>query len=267
MKLKPYSTESRLFRVQATKCVDLVVADSVFMGGKSDPYVVFKVGDVKFRSTQIWGDLNPVWNDEVHEFTLTEGAMYTKSLEILVYDADKLGDDELIGSVKLPLMRFEQKLPSGTEEEFDLEIPPEFQAQGHSSKIYLKFELLTEEMEKASKEQLLWENERLAKGKWDKANLTAGERKGWSVGARSGVDRAAMQPKIPKGMETKLGWSLDLDHGGEDGWYYAKSFDGPWVNKPNGSSEVRRRMWMQRCTAIVEDNGSNQDSHDAVLSA
>ncbi|KAH7292303.1 hypothetical protein KP509_29G061200 [Ceratopteris richardii] len=68
--------------------------------GKSDPYAVLCIGEQKHRSKTIHdGGKSPVWN-ESFLFEIPDGP---HELQIVVYDDEKHGSDEAMGSVLIPL--------------------------------------------------------------------------------------------------------------------------------------------------------------------
>ncbi|KAF4317897.1 hypothetical protein BBO99_00005309 [Phytophthora kernoviae] len=84
------------------KCHDLAAADMDVVGGKSDPYVVFKLGDETKKSSCIMNNLNPQWSPpEKFQFELDEWE--NEFLIAQVYDYDRLSKDDLIGSAVIPL--------------------------------------------------------------------------------------------------------------------------------------------------------------------
>ncbi|RHY94490.1 hypothetical protein DYB35_002004 [Aphanomyces astaci] len=256
---KPASTTC-LVRVQLHRAANLVAADSVFMGGKSDPYVLFSIGNVQQKSSMHRSTLDPVWHNEIFDFDLTRRTPAV--LLVHVFDFDQFSADELIGSVSIPLHEVEETNDPDEARTFGLTIPPKF-ATKKPSTVTLQFEFgswiddddddTNHETDGAKSHDgpvqlVMWENERHHRGHWGAANLKATDRQAWSVGATSAAAREAIAPKIPLGMESHLGWAVDRRHGDPNGWFYAASFDGPWMNGPHASAVVRRRKWTQRCT-------------------
>ncbi|RHY32624.1 hypothetical protein DYB32_002377 [Aphanomyces invadans] len=251
-----HATAPWLFRVQLHNAKNLVAADSVFMGGKSDPYVVFTIGSIQRKSTMQRITLDPVWYNEIYDFDLTRGTCATAVLDVQVFDFDKFSADELIGSVQIPLSELEETYDPDTPQTFPLEIPKTFGRK--ASTVTLQFEFGSwyddddDDMDlwpKTAPVQLvMWENERHARGKWSAHNLKSFDRKAWTVGDMASSAREEIAPKIPLGFESHLGWAVDRNHGDANGWFYASSFDGPWMNGPHATSVVRRRKWTQRCT-------------------
>ncbi|OQR84638.1 C2 domain-containing protein [Achlya hypogyna] len=251
-RLKPLSTAPRLLRVHLVRCADLAAADSALMGGKSDPYIVLTVGDLRRKSTQFDNELNPAWDHEVFEFSLTEGALYSLPLVVRVFDHDSYNADELIGSATIPLdsvadaaaaLAASNNDGEAEEQTFPLEVPSEFAAQKVASRIVLRFDVVPPPATVLE----LWENQRYAGRRWAADHLLPTDRQAWVAGAASAACRAAVEPPVPSSLRSALGWCVDRAGGDAHGWFYAKSFDGPWVNTSNASSVVRRRLWSNTC--------------------
>ncbi|CEG39897.1 Uncharacterized conserved protein, contains GRAM domain [Plasmopara halstedii] len=87
------------------KCQDLAAADLDILGGKSDPYVNFTLGGVTKKSSCIKKNLNPEWMPpERFDFKLDEWE--NKFVIADVFDHDRFGKDDLIGSAVIPLSLF-----------------------------------------------------------------------------------------------------------------------------------------------------------------
>ena len=74
---------------------DLLVAD---ITGSSDPFVEVRIGQSTHKTKVIKKDLNPVWNEKFEIVTGTLGHLY-----LTVYDWDKIGSNESIGKLIVPL--------------------------------------------------------------------------------------------------------------------------------------------------------------------
>ncbi|OQS02900.1 C2 domain-containing protein [Thraustotheca clavata] len=241
----------RTLRVQLVRALDLVAADLALLGGKSDPYVVFQIGNVKLKSTQHTKELNPVWDHEVFEFELSKETLQDQSLTVSVFDHDKLSSDDLIGLVSIPILSLNQSSHDDTNEAtlapeitYKLEIPPEFSDQKVDSRIVLRFELPTQPVAIVLE---MWENQRYSNKKWLAHNLLKSDRAAWTNGTDGNSLRDAIEPQIPNNMHTILGWTVNKQQGDSDGWFYAKSFQGPWLNSRSFNAVVRRRLWIERC--------------------
>ena len=83
--------------VKVVKAKDLVKAD---MFGKSDPYAVLKYGSQKDKTPVVKNTQNPEWNHDSF-FQVPDGQAQTLNLE--VFDADKLGKDKSLGKLDVDL--------------------------------------------------------------------------------------------------------------------------------------------------------------------
>jgi len=86
--------EIKIHVIQARK---LIAKDA---SGTSDPYCVVHILDQKYKTGIRYRDRNPVWN-ETFQITAENLFKDVKEISFLVYDKDKLGKDELIGSYKV----------------------------------------------------------------------------------------------------------------------------------------------------------------------
>ncbi|XP_061089829.1 fer-1-like protein 6 [Conger conger] len=97
--IPPNSPIKVLVRVYIVSATNLHPADA---DGKSDPYIVLKVGktDIKDRDNYIPKQLNPVFGRSF-EFQAT----FPKEslLTVLIYDHDTIGSDDLIGETRIDL--------------------------------------------------------------------------------------------------------------------------------------------------------------------
>ncbi|EQC38806.1 hypothetical protein SDRG_03765 [Saprolegnia diclina VS20] len=127
----------RLLKVQLHQAMDLAAADfALLRKATSDPYVIFSVESQRHKSPIISKDLNPVWDNCCYEFHLTQGDMFTKVLDVQVYDHDSASDDDLIGTTVLPLAQFEQQ-NEAKRRSFSLSVPDEFRKQRVNSQLVL----------------------------------------------------------------------------------------------------------------------------------
>ncbi|KAH9127367.1 hypothetical protein AeMF1_002319 [Aphanomyces euteiches] len=259
------SVAPRILRVKLNKATDLAAADYRIPGllqGKSDPYVVFRVGDQKFKSTCISSTLNPVWGHEVFEFTLNEGLMYTQALVVEVYDHDLYKADDLIGTTVVALAQFE--LEKGLQDiQWPLDIPDEFSSQDVHSMLHVTVEVLTETEKEARVVEAMVEFQ-----SWSVL-------RGWN---RLSMDYTS-KPTIPSGFESPMGWVVtlhpfsgpevdeDLDM---DGWFYSHSMNGPWYKsgKNHITAVYRKREWTRSFTkmrAASIQTKQQDDTIDAIL--
>ncbi|XP_047212559.1 double C2-like domain-containing protein alpha isoform X2 [Girardinichthys multiradiatus] len=78
--------------------------------GLADPYVKLHLlpgasKANKLKTKTIRNSLNPVWNETLTYFGITEEDMHRKTLRLTVCDEDKLTHNELIGESRVPLKR------------------------------------------------------------------------------------------------------------------------------------------------------------------
>uniref|UniRef100_A0A7S3DCA9 Ras GTPase-activating protein n=1 Tax=Palpitomonas bilix TaxID=652834 RepID=A0A7S3DCA9_9EUKA len=96
------STEQGKLMVNILSASGLLAKD---LNGKSDPYCTVTLGTQKYNTEVIWKNLSPDWNAE---FTFNV-PMKQLSLQISVYDFDKIGSHDFLGEVNIPLTQ----LPEG----------------------------------------------------------------------------------------------------------------------------------------------------------
>jgi len=77
-------------KVRLVRGVDLPAKD---ISGTSDPYATLSIGNQKQKSNTVKKNLNPNWNQ-----TFTFNAAPTDVLHVSVYDWDRFGKDDLLGS-------------------------------------------------------------------------------------------------------------------------------------------------------------------------
>ncbi|KAG7396225.1 hypothetical protein PHYBOEH_002605 [Phytophthora boehmeriae] len=239
-------------QVTLVRAGDLAASDFGFMGmgGKSDPYVVFKLGRVSQKSSVVPSSLNPRWEPaEVFQFQVDRPK--EKCLEVHVMDYDRFLKDDTIGVANLALAPFLEKNHSEVVS-YDLEVPPDYDKQKRKSVLFLEIKVTPNEQVDQVLE--LWENQRyhIVK-KWTTDTHIAGstERKRWSSVTDSNISSDAFEevaPKVPSHLKAE-GWTLDVSQGDDNGWIYAPSFSGPWQKDPFTLAMVRRRKWINRCTA------------------
>lgn len=240
-----------MFSLQVTlvRAQDLPSSDFGFMGigGKSDPYVVFKVGRNAQKSTTISSSLNPRWAPpEVFHFQIDKPK--EKCLEIQVMDFDRLNKDDLLGTANIALAPFLETRHSELLS-YDLDVATEFEKQHRKSVLFLDIKLVS--TDRVDQVLELWENQRyhIVK-KWTTETLTAGERRRWSAVDDANVSSDAFEevaPKCPPHL-TAEGWTLDVSQGDDSGWVYAPTFSGPWQKNAFTLAMVRRRKWINKCS-------------------
>ncbi|GMF12253.1 unnamed protein product [Phytophthora lilii] len=220
------------------------------IGGKSDPYVVFKVGRVSQKSSVVPSSLNPRW-EPAESFQFQVDRPKEKCLEVHVMDYDRFLKDDCIGNANIALAPFLEKKQSEVVS-YELEVPPDYDKQKRKSVLFLEIKVTPNEQVDQVLE--LWENQRyhIVK-KWTTDTHIAGsnERKRWSSVTDANVSSNAFEevaPKVPSHLKAE-GWTLDVSQGDDNGWIYAPSFSGPWQKDPFTLAMVRRRKWINRCTA------------------
>jgi len=89
--------------VHVKQAVDLMASDTGFLqSGKSDPYVVVRVGGQEQKTKTISKDLNPVW-DETLTFEAAVDLFVGTQLEFEIFDSDLIGSDESLGELQVGL--------------------------------------------------------------------------------------------------------------------------------------------------------------------
>jgi len=68
--------------------------------GRSDPYVILRLGDLKQKTKHINGTLEPTWN-QTFLFPIKGELDYSKRLFVEVWDWDRLSKDDFMGSMSL----------------------------------------------------------------------------------------------------------------------------------------------------------------------
>ncbi|CAH0480840.1 unnamed protein product [Peronospora belbahrii] len=231
---------------------DLPASDFGFlgMGGKSDPYVVFKIGRISQKSSIVPNSLNPRW-EPAETFQFQVERPKEKCLEVHIMDYDRFMKDDCIGHLNLPLAPFLETKQSEIVS-YEVEVPPDYDKQKRKSVVFLEITIMPNEQVDQVLE--LWENQRyhIVK-KWTIDTHIAGstERKRWSSITDANISSDAFEdvaPKVPSHLHAE-GWTLDVSQGDDNGWIYAPSFAGPWQKDPFTLAMVRRRKWINRCTA------------------
>merc|ERR1712130_739464 len=98
----PMAAPQGVFCVGVSEGQDLVKKDKHLIGGKSDPYVVLRIGEskVSFKDQYVNCDVNPVWNYEAH-FPVEQPNGH--SLQLQVFDFDAGSDDDFLGQTSLEI--------------------------------------------------------------------------------------------------------------------------------------------------------------------
>lgn len=92
-----YPIPEGVLRVKVVEAKDLLAKDVGFVKkGKSDPYLILRIGAQTFRTKVINNNLNPEWNETFEAFVdNSEG----QQIEAVVYDEDTSSKDSKIGAV------------------------------------------------------------------------------------------------------------------------------------------------------------------------
>ncbi|OQS00456.1 C2 domain-containing protein [Achlya hypogyna] len=239
---------SYILKLQLHKATDLPAADMSLTGGKSDPYVIFSLGNESHRTPCVSANLDPVWSNETFQFRVPD---LTATLRLEIWDDDKLRKDDLLGTIDLPLSTVPRGLSKNDDDAvraYEMRVDPQFASQHVSSMVWMSIALLTPEEAVAVLDFEVWENERwsVMARNWSKKNLGASERKEWSTrdGTQSSSQFEDVIPVVPPSYERTNTWHYVKHPGDKDGWIYAPSFDGPWYDKSNMRCMVRRRRWI-----------------------
>jgi len=104
-----YPMPEGVLRIHVLEARNLVAKDkNLFKKDTSDPYAVIKVGrEFKKRTVTVNEQLNPVWNNEVYDVIIQD--LWHSSVEISVYDDDKLNPDDLLGKASIAVKSVYEK--------------------------------------------------------------------------------------------------------------------------------------------------------------
>jgi len=86
-------------RVKLLSAVGLKAAD---LNGKSDPYAVLSLGGKQHKSTVVSKTLSPCW-DETFSFEGTLGDLTSESLQLELFDKDRITRDDSLGTASVSL--------------------------------------------------------------------------------------------------------------------------------------------------------------------
>jgi hypothetical protein len=230
---------------------DLPSSDFSLAGGKSDPYVIFKLGGTKHRSPCLKNTLNPVWDPPEHYvFPVADAASAVLNLE--VYDMDTLNPDDLLATLVVPVAKFADEMDVSTLENYSLSVASEFDGQKLNSTLLL--EVCLKQVDDQERRVYVWENESWSMGSgWKPSNTK--ERRQWSSYDEKATSAtfSEVAPRAPANM-TGSGWESSTARGDSQGWSYAKTFAGPWTPNKPAFSFVRRRLWEN---TFKRDSGSS----------
>ncbi|DBA01713.1 TPA: hypothetical protein N0F65_010364, partial [Lagenidium giganteum] len=246
---QPQHRDMHTLDITLVKATGLAASDfgAFGFGGKSDPYVIFKVGSKTHKSSMIKSNLNPVWSPP-EKFRFKVDNPRDACLEIKVFDFDMIGADDLIGSKNLALAPFVE----GRKAElmsYELEVPDCYSKQKCTSSLFLEISLVSDDSIDLVLE--LYENQyyHIVKQWCYDMQGDANHRRRWSQVNDSNVTSDSFEevaPKVPA-THSAEGWTLDVSQGDENGWMYAINFQGPWQKDMTTLAKVRRRKWINKC--------------------
>lgn len=79
--------------------------------GTSDPYVIVNLGAQEIRTKVKYRTLNPVWQNEVHNFLVDDEKIQVASFA--VYDYDHVGEDDFLGDASIPVSELLDRVGKG----------------------------------------------------------------------------------------------------------------------------------------------------------
>ncbi|KAF1330885.1 C2 domain-containing protein, partial [Globisporangium splendens] len=241
------STQMPVLYVTLHRASDLAASDFSFTGGKSDPYVLVEVERQQEKSACIKSNLNPVWSP-AERFRFEVEDVNRAVLGVKVFDYDALNQDDLLGSLVVPLSRFANMMDQSFIEVFTLDVPAEFAKQNRSSTIELEISLKSQDDGDVT--FVIWENETWSIGSgWSAADSK--DRQQWSTQdeSKTSAHFNDVAPPIPPHLEGG-GWEYCAKKGDSNGWVYATSWAGPWSSTKSRLHFVRRRLWENHCVAV-----------------
>ncbi|CAK4624146.1 hypothetical protein LEN26_018725 [Aphanomyces euteiches] len=140
LRREPYSSRDRVVRIQIFRCIDLVDLDTPSAPWRCAPFVVVRLGyDVLFSIEQRFNTNNPEWANEVHDMTFRRSQIYTRALDMIVFNGDFH-----VGSRKVMLIDLEGS-PGDSRQGIHyirLDVPQEYRDQGRSSMMEFKIQMV-----------------------------------------------------------------------------------------------------------------------------
>ena len=101
-------TQAKAQAVPWTVAITVVRANSLpkmDMTGFADPYVKLSFDGQEFTTATIKQNVNPVWNEEFR-IKVTPGRNDHQDVVFTIFDWDRMGDDDTIGEVRIPVDDF-----------------------------------------------------------------------------------------------------------------------------------------------------------------
>ena len=96
--LRHASHAANTLQVAVVRAINLIVADSEFFGGKSDPFVTLTVNSFRVKSWVVRKNLNPVWMQTFDVPFQWDGGV-PPVLRVLVEDWDYVGSPDFLGCI------------------------------------------------------------------------------------------------------------------------------------------------------------------------
>lgn len=213
--------------------------------GKSDPYVVFHLGQQEFRSSKQKKTVDPAWHPaERFEFDVIH--VRNEVLKIEVFDEDTWNRDDLLGSIAVPVSRFEDHDDKVLTEALALDVPDNYASQ-NNGQASLTIEVCLKLHDSGEHVLHIWENEKYTPlSGWHPCDTD--DRMQWSTHdeTRTSNSFEDVAPDVPPHHEAK-GWGYSTKRGDDQGWEYASTWSGPWSASSGTLTFVRRRQWENVC--------------------
>ena len=107
-------SDLQLLKIVVVGSKDLVAMDTnLFTSDSSDPYVKVRFGDIETTSKVIKQTLNPTWDFHC-QLAVPRDARDAGSLEIEVWDEDKMKSDDFLGRINVPVKELCHSRPTGS---------------------------------------------------------------------------------------------------------------------------------------------------------
>ena len=127
---RDYRINARIYQAKGLKSTDA--------NGLSDPYCVLKLGAAETQTSFVKETLNPQFYQALDlKISLPTNLALAPQLSVLMYDKDRIGSDDLIGRLFLPVEGLTESFP---------EVPQWRELEDGGGKVLCSFQLLREEM-------------------------------------------------------------------------------------------------------------------------